>query len=66
MKSPYMPNQKQLRAAIGEEFTQDIDELMSLYGHNSRSQTIEFILRNHIKEELRIARQMTELRKKQK
>jgi hypothetical protein len=57
-----MPNPNQVRAAIGEEYKADLEQLGAFLGHSSLSQTIEFILRNHLKAELRLAQDYAEKR----
>ena len=57
-----MPNPRQVRAAIGEEFQADLEELRNYLGHASISQTIEFILRSHLAAELRLAKNYSEQR----
>jgi hypothetical protein len=57
-----MPNPRQIRAAVGEEFKSDLEDLGAYLGHNSISQTIEFILKTHLKSELALAKQYAEQR----
>lgn len=61
-----MTTPRQLRAAISTDFEKDLKELGDLLGHASITQTVEFILKAHLKAELERARRYTAERLKGK
>ena len=57
-----MTTPRQLRAAINVEYEDDLKRLGDLLGHTSITQTIEFILKAHLKTELKQAEKYMEER----
>jgi hypothetical protein len=53
---------KPIRAAISPEYQEKLKELGEILGHSGVSQTIEFIMRRHLDEELKSARTYRDIR----